>query len=96
MFNVQKNVQEIASSWLARGFSCGSWEDFPNTLWENVVHDKDELFMVISGEIELVLGGQCKRIQPGEEVMIPAGAVRSKRILSPNGAHWLFGYRKSV
>lgn len=90
------NVQEIASSWLARGFSFGSWEDIPNTFWGEFVHDKDELFMVVSGEIELELAGVCKRIQPGEEVLIPAGAVRSKRIVSPNGAHWLFGYRKDI
>ena len=87
------NLETIQSSWLARGFSFGSWEDFPNTLWENIVHDKDELFMVVSGEIELELAGERQRIRPGEEVLIPAGTVRSKRILSPNGARWLFRYR---
>jgi uncharacterized cupin superfamily protein len=89
------NLETIAASWQARGFSFGAWEDFPNTLWEDIVNDKDELFMVVSGEIELKLGGECKRIQPGEEILIPAGIVRSKRILSPNGAQWLFGYRAS-
>lgn len=89
------NLDIIAASWQERGFSFGSWDDFPNTLWENIVHDKDELFMVVSGEIELELAGKRKRIQPGEEVLIPAGIVRSKRIISPDGAQWLFGYRAS-
>ncbi|MGD8593233.1 MAG: cupin domain-containing protein [Gammaproteobacteria bacterium] len=97
MLNLETiSLETIAESWQARGFSFGSWEDFPNTLWENIVHDNDELFMVVSGEIELELAGKCQRIQPGEEVLIPAGIVRSKRILSPNGAQWLFGYRKNV
>lgn len=95
MLNVETNLESVAKSWLARGFSFGSWEDFPNTLWENVVHDNDELFMVVSGEVELELAGVRKRIQPGEEILIPAGMVRSKRILSPDGARWLFGYRKN-
>jgi uncharacterized cupin superfamily protein len=90
------NFENIASSWQKRGFTFGSWEDFPNTLWENIVHDKDELFMLVAGEIELELAGQRKRIEPGEEIFIPAGILRSKRILSPNGARWLFGYRNSV
>ena len=89
------NEKTIASSWQERGFSFSSWEDLPNTHWNNIVHDLDELFMVISGEIELELQGKRKRLQPGDEVFIPAGTLRSKRIISPDGARWLFGYRKN-
>ena len=89
------NEETVASSWLARGFSFSAWEDLPNTHWNNIVHNQDELFMVISGEIELELEGKRKRLQPGDEVLIPAGALRSKRIVSPDGARWLFGYRRN-
>jgi mannose-6-phosphate isomerase-like protein (cupin superfamily) len=83
----------IKESWQARGFTFGAWRDSANAVWQDFVHDLDELFMVVSGEMELKIADKTLRAKPGEEVLIPAGVVRSKRCVSPEGVQWYFGYR---
>src|SRR5689334_6463567 len=41
----------VERSWKERGFSCGLWGDPPGQVWEDYVHDVDELVMVLDGEV---------------------------------------------
>ncbi len=84
----------IESDWRGRGFSCGLWTDPPGQTWEGYVHDVDELFMVVDGEVELEMQGQRLRPQAGREVLIPARVVHSVRNVGSTTAHWLYGYKR--
>lgn len=47
------DTAKIEKNWKARGFSFAVWEDPPGKTWEGYVHDVDELFMVLDGDVEL-------------------------------------------
>jgi mannose-6-phosphate isomerase-like protein (cupin superfamily) len=88
------NTTEVLTAWRARGFHGGVWVDPPGQVWEDFVHDEDELFMVVEGRVELELAGRRLAPAPGDEVLIPAGALHSVRNLGTTTARWLYAYRR--
>ena len=82
----------IAADWAARGFSCDLWIDPPGQRWEDFTHATDELVVVLEGEMEFEVRGQVRHPQPGEELLIPVGAVHSARNVGSVTARWLYGY----
>ncbi|MBI4432805.1 MAG: cupin domain-containing protein [Candidatus Omnitrophica bacterium] len=86
------NLQAIQKDWKARGFSFAVWTDPPGQVWENYVHDTDELFLVLEGNVELEMQGKKSCPPRGKEVLIPAKTVHSVRNLSDSTSRWLYGY----
>ena len=82
----------VAKDWHARGFSCGLWIDHAGREWSYQAQETDELFMMMSGELELEIEGQ--NIQPtvGEEILIPAGMSHLIRNIEGKTARWLYGH----
>ena len=62
-----------------------------DSVWEDFTHATDELVTVLEGDMEFE--GQVHHPQPGEELLIPAGAVHSARNVGGTTARWLYGYR---
>ena len=85
--------EQIAANWEARGFSCELWTDPPGQRWEDFTHATDEVVIVLEGEMEFEMAGDVHHPQPGEELLIPAGAVHSARNIGSTTARWLYGYR---
>lgn len=85
----------VATAWAERGFTCGLWVDPPGQVWEGFVHDVDELFLLVDGELLLELGERVLRPRPGEEIVIPAGARHTVRNVGERNARWLYGYRSA-
>ena len=83
--------ETIAEDWYRRGFSCELWEDHPGHEWRNCVHETDELFMVLEGEIELEMAGQEIRPERGDELLIPVGMRHSVRNVGTTTSKWLHG-----
>ena len=50
--------------------------------------------MVMDGEVEFEIAGTVYRPNPGEELLIPSGAVHSVRNIGRTTAHWLYGYQR--
>ena len=86
-------VSKVRADWRSRGFSCEVWTDPPGQVWADFVHDVDELVMTIDGNVEFEFGGKAYRPTPGEELVIPAGALHTVRNVGSTISHWLFGYR---
>ena len=84
--------EQIAADWETRGFSCDLWTDPPGQRWEDFTHATDEVVIVLEGEMELEVEGQVHHPEPGEELLIPAGAVHSARNIGNTTASWLYGY----
>lgn len=87
-------MKRVERDWRARGFSFGVWTDPPGQVWEDYVHDTDELFMVVEGEVELEMQGRVLRPKSGEEILIPARTVHSVRNVGETTARWLYGYKR--
>ena len=92
MEHLRVNIQEVSGSWKEKGFSCDIWIDPPGQAWENYVHNTDELFMVINGDMEIEINGKIFHPLPGEEIFIPRQSYHSVRTLGETTAQWLYGY----
>jgi len=86
--------QDIAGDWARRGFSCELWIDPPGQQWKDFTHATDELVIVLEGQMEFEVQGQVHHPQPGEELLIPAGANHSARNIGKTMANWLYGYKE--
>lgn len=89
------DYKKIEQNWHSRGFSCGLWVDPPGQMWEDYIHQTDELVMVLEGELELEMQGRVFRPKIGEEVLIPAKAAHSVRNVGGTTARWLYGYKEA-
>jgi mannose-6-phosphate isomerase-like protein (cupin superfamily) len=84
----------VANDWHGRGFSCGVWIDHAGREWKAVTHETDELFMLMSGELELEMEG--KRFQPsvGKEIHIQGSMSYTIRNIGGTTARWLYGQKR--
>jgi len=85
---------KVEADWKERGFSFGIWTDPPGQVWENYVHDTDELFMVKQGTVELEMQGRRFCPEIGEEVLIPGGVTHSVRNVGGSTCRWFYGYKR--
>ena len=88
---VANERSKVAKDWHARGFSCGLWIDHAGREWSCHPHETDELFMMMSGELELEMEGQSIQPSVGEEIRIPAGVPHIIRNVRGKTARWLYG-----
>jgi mannose-6-phosphate isomerase-like protein (cupin superfamily) len=86
--------KKIEKNWHARGFSFGIFEDPPGRCWEDYVHGEDELFMVLTGDVELEMSGKARIAEVGEEILIPAGVTHSVRNKGQQNSRWFYGYKE--
>jgi cupin 2 domain-containing protein len=88
------NETEVRKNWAARGFSCGLWVDAPGRVWNDFVHDTDELVVLIEGEEEFEMNGRKYSLQIGEELLVPAGTSHTARNVGKITSKWLYGYKR--
>ena len=93
--SVSFDRETVAKDWHSRGFSCGLWIDHAGREWSHHAHETEELFMMMSGELELEIEGQILRPSAGAEIRIPAGA-HTIRNIGGKTARWLYGQRREV
>ena len=86
---------QIELNWRQRGFSCALWVDPPGQVWEDYVHQTDELVMLVEGALELEFEGRRRRPAIGEEILIPALVRHSVYNVGKTTAQWLYGYKQS-
>ncbi len=71
------------------------WIDHAGREWRAATQDREEIFMAMSGELELEIAGE--RVQPsvGEEIIIPSDAPYTIRNTGGTTARWLYGQKRS-
>ena len=57
----------------------------PNSMVEEHSHPHDQMGLLIEGEVEFVIGGERRLLQPGQMWRIPGG-VKHQAIAGPQGA----------
>lgn len=87
------DIEGVRGRWLAQGYGCDMWVDPPGQIWRDFVHQVDELVLVVEGELEMTVSGALRRMGPGDEVHIPAGAPHTVHNVGGCTARWLYGYR---
>ena len=82
----------VAADLRGRGYTCGTFVDPPGQCWDDFVHDCNELVTVAEGRLEMVMAGETVNLGPGDEVLIPKGALHSVRNIHDGTSVWLYGY----
>jgi quercetin dioxygenase-like cupin family protein len=90
------NYKEIRADWGKRGFTCDIWVDPPGQVWPDFIHKKDELVMLVEGEMELSFLGKTLRPEIGEEILIPASARHTVVNIGKATNRWYYGYKKTA
>jgi uncharacterized cupin superfamily protein len=85
--------QAIRADWALLGFSCEYWVDPPDQVWNDFLHDVDEMVLLLEGQSQIEMDGRTVRLQAGDELMIPAGTRHTVRNCGEGAARWLHGYR---
>jgi quercetin dioxygenase-like cupin family protein len=88
------DVAAVRARWAGEGYGCDLWVDPPGQEWRDFVHATDELVCVLEGVLEVTTGGRTRRLEPGDELHIPAGASHTVRNVGGGTARWLYGYRQ--
>ena len=91
---VAVDQDKIEKDWAKRGYSCELWVDPPGQLWEDYVHDTDELLMVAEGRLRVEIDGKSKELLAGQEIFIPAKALHTVENIGGTTARWLYGYKR--
>jgi mannose-6-phosphate isomerase-like protein (cupin superfamily) len=55
-------------------------------------HDRDEVYVVISGSGHFVVDGRRRPFDPGEVLFVPAGVSHRFEDFTPDFATWVFFY----
>ena len=82
----------VRADWRSRGYTCELWIDPPDQVWRDFEHDVDEVVLLLEGSAQIELAGKTIRLQPGDELMIPAGTRHTVRNCGNGPARWLHGY----
>ena len=83
----------IEQAWHDRGFTCGLWIDHAGRTWTVNEGKTEELFMALSGEIEIEIAGNRLRPEIGEEIHIPAHIQHTIKNIGGRTARWLYGQK---
>jgi len=74
------------------GFSFGVFRDSPGQVWADFMHATDEFVVVAEGLMEIEVAGETAACEPGDLVLIPAGASHTLRTSRQGGSVWYYGY----
>ncbi|MHB8481696.1 MAG: cupin domain-containing protein [Nitrospiria bacterium] len=94
MKKLSVDIQKIEEEWISRGFQGGLWTDPPGQVWENYIHNVDELVMGIDGEVEIEMEGTTCLLQTGKELLIPANTYHTVRNIGKEKSRWLYAYKQ--
>lgn len=85
-------LRAVARDWAERGFSCDTFVDPPGREWRDFVHGCNELVTVMEGRLGMTVDGETCELSPGDEILIPKGAVHTVRNIHSGTTRWLYGY----
>ncbi len=85
------NVCQVSDEWNRRGFGCELRVDPPGQAWADFAYDTDQLIMPVEGVLEIEFAGKAHHLNPGEEIEIPAGVLRTVKNLNGENTRWLCG-----
>jgi mannose-6-phosphate isomerase-like protein (cupin superfamily) len=83
----------VHRDWAGQGFSCEVWVDPPGQIWPDVLHDVDQMVLLLEGDCVVELHERTIRMMPGDELLLPAGERHTVRNRGNGPARWLHGYR---
>ena len=91
-FSTPVDKTSVERQWRERGFSCDGFANPPGREWSDFVHACNERVTVVEGRLEMRVGEQLYVLEPGDEILIPAGTAHSVKNVHSGTTRWLYGY----
>src|ERR1700694_168427 len=73
------------------GYSVFEWSDAPGTIYGPHSHPEDQSHWIISGELELSVGGEKYTFGGGYRVFLPANTIHSALVPGNEPVRYLIG-----
>ena len=77
------------------GYSVFEWSDAPGSVYGPHSHADDQSHWIISGELELTVGGETYTLRPGDRDFLPANTTHSAFVLGHEPVRYLIGAKYS-
>jgi quercetin dioxygenase-like cupin family protein len=87
-----KNKREAIQEIMDAGWWPISWRDAPGERYDAHKHDADQTLYLVEGSMELGIGADIHRLNPGDKLDLPAFTVHTAK--APNGATYIIGLPK--
>lgn len=94
--NVMDNKEKAQARLLKAGYSLiYEYDDPPNEEFPDHIHEGEELAIILSGTLEVKMGGVEYLLKPGDELLFPAKKLHSAMV-GPDGCVYVVGEKNSV
>lgn len=84
--------EELIEELEASGMSVTEWTDDADIHYPEHAHPRDEVLVVLRGEIRMTVAGRERMLGPGDRLALAAGE-RHVATVGPDGATYLVGRR---
>jgi quercetin dioxygenase-like cupin family protein len=77
------------------GYDVFEWSDAPGTVYGPHSHEDDQCHWIISGTLELTVGGESYTLWPGDRDFLAANTVHSAFVPGSQPVRYLIGSKRS-
>lgn len=85
------NAHELRKKMESDGYSVFQWSDSPGTTYATHNHAEDQSHWILSGALELTVGGESYVLQAGDRDFLPAYTDHAARVASGEPVVYLIG-----
>jgi quercetin dioxygenase-like cupin family protein len=78
----------------SEGYSVFEWSDAPKTVYGEHSHSEDQSHWVISGRLELTVGGETYTLEAGDRDFLPANTAHSAFVPGDQPVRYLIGAKR--
>jgi len=83
---------QVDADWDKQGFSCDWYMAPSGRKWMDCIHESNALVTVVDGRLGVTVDGEYHTLKPGDEILIPRGAVHTMENIHSDDSRWLYGF----
>jgi quercetin dioxygenase-like cupin family protein len=87
------NAKTLRERLQGEGYSVFEWSDAPGTAYGPHSHTENQSHWIISGELELTVGGETYTLHAGDRDFLPANTTHSAFVPGYESVRYLIGAR---
>ncbi|OLE53382.1 MAG: hypothetical protein AUG51_13170 [Acidobacteria bacterium 13_1_20CM_3_53_8] len=91
---VAPDADDLRRRMEAEGFHVFQWADAAGTTYATHRHAEDQSHWIVSGALQLTVGGETYTLRAGDRDFLPAHTVHSAFVPGDEGVVYLIGARK--
>ena len=85
------NAAMLRYTLVREGYRVFQWSDLPDAIFVIHKHAEDQSHWIISGSLEITVGGESYVLEAGDRDFLPAETYHSARVVSEESVVYLVG-----